>query len=104
LPYGDGEMAMYCILPDEDTSINDFIQKLDLSMWEKIKNSITKRETERFIYLALKWSMQGESGSIMESLKALGMKKAFEEDADLSGMTEADAFISDVCISSSGSK
>jgi len=40
LPYGDGEMAMYCILPDEDTSINDFIQKL----WEKIKNSITKRE------------------------------------------------------------
>jgi len=24
------------------------------------------------------------------------MKKAFEEDADLSGMTEADAFISDV--------
>jgi len=66
-------------------------------MWEKIKNSRTKRENGT-IYLP-RFKMEyakGESGSIMESLKALGMKKAFEEDADLSGMTEADAFISDV--------
>ena len=44
LPYGDGEMAMYCILPDKNTPINDFIQNMDLLKWNEIKNSISKND------------------------------------------------------------
>jgi len=97
LPYGDGEMAMYCILPDEDTPINDFIQKLDVSVWNQIKNSIVKRE-DGDLYLPrfkVEYAKNG-NGSIMESLKALGMEKVFRDDADLSGIFEIDTCINDV--------
>ncbi|HOM01961.1 MAG TPA: serpin family protein [Acetivibrio sp.] len=98
LPYGNGEMAMYCILPDQDISINDFIQNLDVSMWNQIKSSITERNNgvlclPRF---KIEYAKNG-NGSIMESLKALGMEKVFENGAaDLSGMTENGAYIADV--------
>ena len=36
------------------------------------------------------------SGSIKESLKALGMEKAFEDDADFSGMSEIASLVDDV--------
>lgn len=97
LPYGDGEMAMYCILPDESTPMNDFIQKMDLSFWNEINNSIT--ETENVFLCLPRFKMEygkGENGSIMESLKALGMEKAFRDDADFSGISEISVRISDV--------
>lgn len=90
LPYGkDGEMAMYCILPDKGTAIDDFIQNLDVSMWNEIKNNIVERgnvvlNLPRF---KMEYAM-GNGGSIKESLKSLGMVKAFEEDADFSGMSD----------------
>lgn len=98
LPYGkDGEMAMYCILPDEGTAIDDFIQNLDVSMWNEIKNNIVERgnvvlNLPRF---KMEYAM-GNGGSIKESLKSLGMVKAFEEDADFSGMSDIAAALSDV--------
>jgi len=98
LPYGkDGEMAMYCILPDKGTAIDDFIQNLDVSMWNEIKNNIVERgnvvlNLPRF---KMEYAM-GNGGSIKESLKSLGMVKAFEEDADFSGMSDIAAALSDV--------
>lgn len=98
LPYGEnGEMAMYCILPDEGTPIDDFIQKMDLSLWNEIKSNIVERgnvvlNLPRF---KMEYAM-GNDGSIKESLKALGMVKAFGEGADFSGMSDEAAGLGDV--------
>jgi len=40
LPYGKGKTSMYCVLPAENVSINDFIKDLDADKWEEIKNSV----------------------------------------------------------------
>ncbi|HHX17782.1 MAG TPA: proteinase IV [Clostridium sp.] len=97
LPYGDGEMTMYCILPDENTPINDFIQNIDLLKWNEIKNSISKNDDVLLKLPRFKIEYaKDNSGSLKESLKALGMKKAFEDDADLSGMSDISALVDDV--------
>ncbi|NLU27189.1 MAG: proteinase IV, partial [Hungateiclostridium thermocellum] len=98
LPYGNGEMAMYCILPDEDISINDFIQNLDVSLWNEIKNSI--RKTLQGLICLPRFKIEyfkDGNGSIKESLKALGLEKVFSlAEADLTGMSETNAYVSDV--------
>ncbi|NLI57321.1 MAG: proteinase IV [Clostridium sp.] len=97
LPYGDGEMAMYCILPDKNTPINDFIQNMDLLKWNEIKNSISKNDDVLLKLPRFKIEYaKDNSGSIKESLKALGMEKAFEDDADFSGMSEIASLVDDV--------
>lgn len=97
LPYGDGEMAMYCILPDQDTPINDFIQNMDLLKWNEIKNSIRKTEN---VFLKLpRFKIEyakNDNGSLKDVLEMLGMRKAFQTSADFSGMSKIDAFVEDV--------
>lgn len=97
LPYGDGEMAMYCILPDKDKPINEFIQNMDLHKWNEIKNSITERDDVllRLPRFKIEYAKDG-SGSLRGALEALGMKKAFQDDADFSGMSEIGAIVEDV--------
>ena len=95
LPYGDGEVSMYCILPDQDTLINDFIDSMNVSMWNEIKNSIFKRESVNL--LLPRFEIEYGTKSIVESLMALGMTNAFNEGlADFSDMFEIPAYISDV--------
>ncbi|MDQ2085155.1 serpin family protein [Herbivorax sp. ANBcel31] len=95
LPYGNGEVSMYCILPDEGTSINDFIEDMDVNMWNQIKNSISKRESVKL--LLPRFEIEYGAKSIVDSLTALGMTNAFDAGlADFSNIFEIASYISDI--------
>jgi len=93
LPYGNEKMAMYCILPDENTNINDFITDLDIERWIAIKESISEQED---VQLRLpRFKLEYGIKNLNDSLKALGMGEAFSKTADFSGIRNG-IFISDV--------
>ncbi|HEX9059580.1 MAG TPA: serpin family protein, partial [Clostridia bacterium] len=85
LPYGDGNIAMYCILPSEGVSVNDFINTLDSSKWNTIKQSIRKSQD---LDLTLpRFKVEYGTKSLVESLGTMGMGEAFKPSADFSGIT-----------------
>ncbi|AET67799.1 serine protease inhibitor [Desulfosporosinus orientis DSM 765] len=93
LPYGSGKMAMYCILPEKDVSINDFIATLDPDRWQAIQDSIAKRDE---VHLQLpRFKLEYGIKNLTGSLTALGMGEAFTGKADFSGIG-ANIFISRV--------
>ncbi|TYQ12703.1 UNVERIFIED_CONTAM: serpin B [Acetivibrio alkalicellulosi] len=85
LPYGDGELSMYCILPDEDTPINDFIRDMDDNRWNEIKDSMFEQQVR--LYLP-RFKIEYGTRSIVEALQNMGMNSAFcQESADFSGIS-----------------
>lgn len=93
LPYGDGKIAMYCILPDEGAGINDFINTLDSSKWNAIKQSIKKSND---LELTLpRFKVEYGTKSLQKALSAMGMDEAFKTSADFSGIAPK-LFMSDV--------
>ena len=93
LPYGNGKTAMYCILPDENIDINDFITDLDKERWNTIKNSISEQDAVKLHIPRFK--LEYGIKNLNDSLKALGMDEAFSSTADFSGIRNG-IFISDV--------
>ncbi len=86
LPYGIGKMAMYCILPEETVSINDFIEGLDKDVWKTIKESIAE---EKEVQLQLpRFKLEYGIKNLNEGLTALGMGEAFTGAADFSGICD----------------
>ncbi|TYQ16905.1 UNVERIFIED_CONTAM: serpin B [Acetivibrio alkalicellulosi] len=94
VPYGNGEVAMYCILPDEGTSINDFIGDIDVAKWSEIKNRMRKQR----VSLELpRFEIEYGGKDLKDSLVALGVEKAFNEyDADFPEFSVDGAHISSV--------
>lgn len=91
LPYGSGKAAMYCILPEKDQTINDFIATLDTGRWKGIKESIRERNE---VNLQLpRFKLEYGIKNLNDSLTALGMGEAFTDKADFSGIGD------NVCIS-----
>ena len=85
LPYGGGDTAMYCILPDKADSINDFIDSMDSTKWDTIKNSVVEEE----ILLQIpRFEMEYGIKQLNDSLISLGMGEAFSQGADFSGMLD----------------
>lgn len=87
LPYGNKKTAMYCILPDEGTSINEFISNMDHTKWEQIRRSIyvnnVRLEMPRF-------KLEYDANSLKSCLINLGMSDAFSMGiADFSGICES---------------
>ncbi|MGI6685244.1 MAG: serpin family protein [Bacillota bacterium] len=86
LPYGSGKAAMYCILPQEGVSINDFIDRLDEESWNEIRQSISEKDD---VQLRLpRFKMEYGIKNLNDSLTNLGMGEAFSETADFSGIRE----------------
>ncbi|EOD01218.1 serpin family protein [Caldisalinibacter kiritimatiensis] len=86
LPYGNGDIAMYCILPKEDISINQFIENMNLDKWNEIRENVT--ETKDVILQIPKFKMEYGIKNLNDSLTALGMGEAFSMNADFSGIRE----------------
>lgn len=93
LPYGQGKLAMYAILPNEDVSINDFIDSMELDKWNEIRNNMV--DTADVLLQIPKFELEYGIKNLNSSLIELGMGEAFSEDADFSGIRE-DVFISNV--------
>lgn len=91
LPYGNGKAAMYCILPGEDKTLQDFIASLDESKWNTIQDSIAERD-EVLLQLP-RFKLEYGIKNLNAGLTALGMGEAFTDQADFSGIRD------NICIS-----
>jgi len=85
LPYGENEnTAMYVILPDEETDINEFLQGVDNHKWQDIKESISA--TPDVELQIPRFEMEYGIKSLKEALIGLGMSEAFDMNADFDGI------------------
>jgi serpin B len=57
LPYGSGKTAMYCILPGETETINDFIARWDVRQWKAIRDSMAERSEVLLQLPRFDWNM-----------------------------------------------
>lgn len=94
LPYGEGEMSMTVVLPNEGVGLAEFQSTLSSEKWEDIRSGL-KRMKGTILLPKFKLSYETELNGALE---ALGMASAFTENANFSKMVEGDAslFISKV--------
>jgi serpin B len=83
LPYGEqGSMSMVILLPDEETSLNEFLQGLDAT-WHQATEGMTPQAG---VVALPRFKVEYEA-NLNDPLKAMGMAIAFDKDnADFSGM------------------
>lgn len=94
LPYGKEKISMYCVLPAENTSINDFIQTHNTDKWELIKNSVYKADD---VYLNIpRFKMEYGVNNLNDCLSSMGMDEAFSPNADFSRISEGMLYIDNV--------
>lgn len=93
LPYGNGKTSMYCILPEEDIDINEFIKNMSLEKWNGIRKNIA--EIDEVVLQIPKFKLEYGIKNLNDSLQSLGMGEAFGDQADFSGIRE-DIYISRV--------
>ncbi len=87
MPYDNGKVSMYAVLPKEGLNIDNFINNLDMNKWNSIKKSIGK-EQEAVNVSFPKFEMQYGTKELKGPLVALGMKDIFSDRANLSGIRE----------------
>ncbi len=94
LPYGsDGKVSMYLFLPDAGTDLNAFRARVTPENWETWMAAFHTGEGD----IALPKFRFAYDVTLNAALKALGMGLAFNaEQADFSGMTTLQAYISAV--------
>lgn len=94
LPYGKGGMNLYLFLPDEGSSLNEFLKGLSYEKWEQWMQSFRSTPGE----IKIPRFKLDYDRSLNDALKALGMGIAFTEGrADFSGISEQHKlFISEV--------
>jgi serine protease inhibitor len=86
LPYNDGRFAFMAILPNEATDIREYIADLNK---DSIAQKITSFETNEVTLYIPKFEVEFGK-SIMDELKALGIKEMFDRSkANLRGMGSA---------------
>ena len=91
LPYGTGRVGMYIFLPNRDSNLNEFLEKLNTENWEHwISQFQDRTQTMMLPRFKLKYEV-----SLNSTLKALGMEIAFGGGANFSGIGP-NLFISDV--------
>lgn len=74
LPYTDGMMSMYAILPEEDTSVMSLVDQLTVDKWQEWRQDLA--ETEGVVKLP-KFKMEYDL-ELKEVLTDLGMASAFD--------------------------
>ena len=92
LTYGNEKVSMYFVLPTGG-NINDLIDALNKEKLDEIKNSVS--EQEDFLVQIPRFKLEYGIKEISESLKNIGMPKAFSPEADFSNIREG-LFISRV--------
>lgn len=86
LPYGNEKTSMYCVLPDEGISINDYIDAMTFETWKNIRDNVSEVED---VQLKLpKFELEYGIKNLNDTLISLGMGEAFTDRADFSGIME----------------
>ncbi len=84
LPYDDGQMGMYIFLPNRDTDLNTFLDRLNVENWERWMSQFSQREVSLVMpTFELQYSVE-----LKNALEQLAMGIAFDEGrANFSRMT-----------------
>ena len=91
-PYGQGNFVMDIILPEEVNGLSVLAQKLDESTFADWLIKMTKREVQ----VSLPRFKYGYKEKMKSILTDMGMGIAFTENADFSGISDAQLLINDV--------
>ena len=89
LPYGNERMSLYLFLPDEKSSLQEFLKKLNRDNWESWMPEF-RRELVQVTLPRLKLEYDIELNDV---LKSLGMGNAFTPEANFEKMCTGSAFI-----------
>lgn len=82
LPYDDGRLAFFALMPDEPSGLGDWLDTLDGEALDRLLNS---REDTMFLRFAMPKFTAEWKGDLADSLTALGLEDAFDrEKADFS--------------------
>jgi serine protease inhibitor len=92
IQYGNGAFSMTVILPSEGKTTEDVLKYLDT---EKLNSVLEKLQTQTVIVNFPRFKTEC-SYELSPELIAMGMKKAFEENADFSGISDLDLYITSV--------
>lgn len=94
LPYDNGKVSMYVVLPEEDKNINTFVKEISSEKWNLIKNSIGSEKKDIKVTLP-KFEIQYGTKELKDSLIKIGMKEAFTHNANFKGIRD-EIYISNV--------
>ena len=100
LPYDDGQLVYFALMPDEGVTPRDWLEKQESNeLLSHIASNILKTESELIDLAMPKFELRYED-SLKDDLENLGMKLAFDPDnADFSAMNaahEKNLYITDV--------
>ncbi|MDP4089743.1 MAG: serpin family protein [Bacillota bacterium] len=90
LPYKDQDFGMYVLLPDKGTDVKALIGELSSDNWNRWKAGLSEEQV--FIGIP-KLHIEFEQ-KLNDMLKSFGMKAAFNDGADFSGINPEDLYIS----------
>lgn len=85
MDYAGGQFAMMSVLPDEVDGLRDVAVAQDASELRKIQNGLAAHNGNIFLP-KFKIETEIDSDTNIRALSALGMKQAFADSADFSGM------------------
>jgi serine protease inhibitor len=91
LPYGDGRLGMFILLPAKESSPAELLKDLTSAKWADATGSKLKEQFGRIVLPLLKFEYAVE---LQETLVALGIRMAFGSRADFSGISSDGLFIS----------
>ena len=81
LPFGNGQMGMYIFLPDRNTDLNIFLERLSVESWEMWMSSFSRQE----VSLVMPKFKLEYAAELRNTLSLLGMGIVFDRNrADLS--------------------
>ena len=81
LPFGNGQIGMYIFLPDRNTDLNIFLERLSVESWERWMSSFSRQE----VSLVMPKFKLEYAAELRNTLSLLGMGIVFDRNrADLS--------------------
>ncbi|MBB5397792.1 serpin family protein [Mucilaginibacter sp. AK015] len=86
LPYANGRYSMVVILPDVSSNVNELLAGIDNAKWNKWMKPMGGGIKDQVFFPKLKFSY---STRLNDALVAMGMGKAFSDDADFTGISAA---------------
>src|SRR6185369_5439970 len=93
LPYGEGRVSMYILLPKPDFTISELQKNLSLENWQRWTAKFRQMEG-RIVLPRFKIEY---SAKLKDALIALGMGEVFGPNADFRGIGTGSVVLSQVC-------
>jgi len=84
MPYGNGAFSMVLMLPHDDKTTDNVIENLNAETWNSAMSGMNLRKVR--LYLP-RFKFKGDYSLDSNILPDMGMKLAFEEEADFSNIT-----------------